>query len=94
MFAIGRIPHRQSRLDNAGVAVNPENGGIAVDVLQNLRAFTSTRSVMSPIASTHAGAIREGHAFADTVFGKRTVAVDHGDIPSAVFSHPRSAPWA
>ena len=33
-------------------------------------------------------AIREGHAFADTVFGKRTVEVDHGNIPTAVFSQP------
>jgi len=35
-------------------------------------------------------AIREGHAFADTVFGKRPVEVDHVNIPTAVFSSPRS----
>jgi glutathione reductase (NADPH) len=33
-------------------------------------------------------AIREGHAFADTVFGKRPVQVDHTTIPTAVFSQP------
>ena len=33
-------------------------------------------------------AIREGHAFADTVFGKRPVEVDHVNIPTAVFSQP------
>jgi glutathione reductase (NADPH) len=33
-------------------------------------------------------AIREGHAFADTVFGKRTTRVDHSDIPTAVFTQP------
>jgi glutathione reductase (NADPH) len=33
-------------------------------------------------------AIREGHAFADTVFGGRETAVDHGLIPTAVFSQP------
>ena len=34
-------------------------------------------------------AIREGQAFAETVFGKgEPVAVDHSCIPSAVFSHP------
>ena len=33
-------------------------------------------------------AIREGHAFADTVFGKRPVQVDHATIPTAVFSQP------
>ena len=34
-------------------------------------------------------AIREGHAFADTVFGKRAVKVDHIDIPTAVFTQPQ-----
>jgi glutathione reductase (NADPH) len=33
-------------------------------------------------------AIREGHAFADTVFGNRKVQVDHATIPTAVFSQP------
>src|SRR6201999_3816681 len=33
-------------------------------------------------------AIREGHAFADTVFGKRPVQVDHANIPTAVFCQP------
>jgi glutathione reductase (NADPH) len=33
-------------------------------------------------------AIREGHAFADTVFGGNPRTVDYGCIPSAVFSNP------
>jgi glutathione reductase (NADPH) len=33
-------------------------------------------------------AIREGHAFADTVFGNRPTRVDHADVPTAVFSQP------
>jgi glutathione reductase (NADPH) len=33
-------------------------------------------------------AIREGHAFADTVFGNKPTRVDYRCIPSAVFSHP------
>jgi glutathione reductase (NADPH) len=33
-------------------------------------------------------AIREGHAFADTVFGKKPTAVDHHSVPHAVFSQP------
>jgi glutathione reductase (NADPH) len=40
------------------------------------------RTNLTPVA------IREGHAFADTVFGKRTVEVDHSNIPTAVFSQP------
>ena len=33
-------------------------------------------------------AIREGQAFAETVFGNNPSKVDYGCIPSAVFSHP------
>ena len=33
-------------------------------------------------------AIREGHAFADTVFGGKPTRVDHADVPTAVFSEP------
>ena len=33
-------------------------------------------------------AIREGHAFADTVFGSAPVSVDHELIPTAVFATP------
>ena len=33
-------------------------------------------------------AIREGHAFADTVFGGKPTAVDHDNVPTAVFSEP------
>jgi glutathione reductase (NADPH) len=40
------------------------------------------RTNLTPVA------IREGHAFADTVFGKRSVQVDHADIPTAVFCQP------
>jgi len=33
-------------------------------------------------------AIREGQAFADTVFGGKPTTVDYSCVPSAVFSHP------
>src|SRR3546814_16687404 len=33
-------------------------------------------------------AIREGQAFADTLFGDKPTRVDYESIPSAVFSHP------
>jgi glutathione reductase (NADPH) len=90
MFAIGRHPNvRDLGLDKAGVAINPENGGIAVDhfsrtSVDNIYAIgdVTHRINLTPVA------IREGHAFADTVFGKREVRVDHADIPTAVFSQP------
>jgi glutathione reductase (NADPH) len=33
-------------------------------------------------------AIREGQAFADSLFGNKPTRVDYSSIPSAVFSHP------
>ncbi len=33
-------------------------------------------------------AIREGHAFADTVYGGKPTPVDHTNVPTAVFSEP------
>jgi glutathione reductase (NADPH) len=90
MFAIGRHPNVANLgLEKAGVAINPDNGGIAVDgfsrtSVPNVYAIgdVTHRINLTPVA------IREGHAFADTVFGKRPVQVDHADIPTAVFSQP------
>ncbi|MFL5164750.1 MAG: FAD-dependent oxidoreductase, partial [Microvirga sp.] len=42
----------------------------------------TNRANLTPIA------IREGHAFADTVFGDKATIVDHSLIPTAVFSTP------
>ena len=90
MFAIGRHPNVANLgLEKAGVAINPNNGGIAVDgwsktSAPNIYAIgdVTHRINLTPVA------IREGHAFADTVFGKRPVQVDHTNIPTAVFSQP------
>jgi glutathione reductase (NADPH) len=90
MFAIGRHPNVANMgLEKAGVAINPKNGGIAVDgwsrtSVPNIYAIgdVTHRINLTPVA------IREGHAFADTVFGKRPVEVDHSNIPTAVFSQP------
>ncbi len=90
MFAIGRHPNVANLgLEKTGVAIDPNNGGIAVDSFSrtsvpNIYAIgdVTHRINLTPVA------IREGHAFADTVFGKRPVQVDHADIPTAVFSQP------
>jgi len=90
MFAIGRHPNVGGLgLEKAGVAINPNNGGITVDSFSrtsvpNIYAIgdVTHRINLTPVA------IREGHAFADTVFGKRSVQVDHENIPTAVFSQP------
>jgi glutathione reductase (NADPH) len=90
MFAIGRHPNVANLgLEKAGVAINPSNGGVAVDSFSrssvpHIYAIgdVTHRHNLTPVA------IREGHAFADTVFGKRQVEVDHTEIPTAVFSQP------
>lgn len=90
MFAIGRHPNVANLgLEKAGVAVNPKNGGIVVDGFSQTSVphiyavgDVTNRVNLTPVA------IREGHAFADTVFGKRPVRVDHADIPTAVFTQP------
>ncbi len=90
MFAIGRHPNVANLgLEKAGVAINPNNGGIQVDSFSR----TSVPHIYAVGDVTHRinltpVAIREGHAFADTVFGKRPVQVDHTDIPTAVFCQP------
>jgi glutathione reductase (NADPH) len=90
MFAIGRHPNVANLgLEKAGVAINPSNGGIQVDSFSRASVphiyavgDVTHRINLTPVA------IREGHAFADTVFGKRSVLVDHADIPTAVFCQP------
>ncbi|MBR0695096.1 glutathione-disulfide reductase [Bradyrhizobium lablabi] len=90
MFAIGRHPNVANLgLEKAGVAINPKNGGIEVDgwsktSVDNIYAIgdVTHRVNLTPVA------IREGHAFADTVFGKRPVQVDYAMIPTAVFAQP------
>jgi glutathione reductase (NADPH) len=76
-------------LERAGVGINPKNNGVSVDnwsrtSVPNIYAIgdVTHRINLTPVA------IREGHAFADTVFGKRPVQVDHATIPTAVFSQP------
>ncbi len=89
MFATGRRPNIAGLgLDGAGVRV-AKNGGIAVDEFSRTSVphiyavgDVTNRVNLTPVA------IREGHAFADTVFGGRPTAVDHIDVPTAVFSEP------
>ena len=90
LFAIGRHPNVANLgLEKAGVAINPENGGIAVDGFSQTNVphihavgDVTHRFNLTPVA------IREGHAFADTVFGNKPTRVDHADVPTAVFSQP------
>ena len=90
MFAIGRHPAIAGLgLDKAGVVIDPKSGGIKVNEFSQTSVPSiyaigdvTNRVNLTPVA------IREGHAFADTVYGKRSVRVDHSDIATAVFTTP------
>jgi len=89
MFATGRVPNvRDLGLRDAGVHALPD-GMIPVNEysrtnLDNVFAVgdVTNRVNLTPVA------LMEGHAFADSEFGDDPRPVDHGFIPSAVFSHP------
>ena len=89
MFATGRRPNTDGLgLDAAGIDLD-DKGAIPVDA-DNRSACDSIYAVgdvtnrvqLTPVA------IREGQAFADTIFGGKPHQVDYSCIPSAVFSHP------
>jgi len=89
VLAIGRDPATQGLgLENAGVDMD-EKGAVKVDAFsktsaENIYAVgdVTNRVNLTPVA------IREGAAFAETVFGGRPMAFDHEDIASAVFTQP------
>jgi len=89
VYATGRVPNTAGlRLMEAGVDMD-DVGAIKVDrfsatAVPSIHAVgdVTNRINLTPVA------IREGHAFADTVFGGRPTDVDHALVPSAVFSTP------
>ena len=89
MFAIGRDPNtRNVGLEAAGVKANAA-GAVAVDDYSrsSVPSIYAIGDVTHRLALTPV-AIREGHAFADTVFGNKPTKADHVNVPSAVFSEP------
>jgi glutathione reductase (NADPH) len=89
MFATGRKPNVAGLgLDAAGVEVNAK-GAIVVDDFSRTSAphIYAVGDVTDRVALTPV-AIREGHAFADTVYGGKPTPVDHKNVPTAVFSEP------
>ena len=89
MFATGRVPNTEGLgLAATGVELG-QKGEIKVDRFSRTSVDSiyavgdvTDRVQLTPVA------IREGQAFAETVFGARPTAVDHSCIPAAVFSHP------
>lgn len=89
MFATGRTPNTGSLgLEKAGVKLG-DRGEVLVDAnsrtsAENIYAVgdVTDRVNLTPVA------IREGHAFADSVFGQKPWAMEHDLVPTAVFSTP------
>ena len=89
LYATGRAPNSQGLgLEALGVEIG-RNGEIKVDgwsqtAVPSIYAVgdVTDRINLTPVA------IREGHAFADTIFRGVPVQADHALVPSAVFTQP------
>ena len=89
LMATGRTPNTKGLgLEEAGVELD-DKGAIKVDERNQSSAPSifavgdvTDRIQLTPVA------IREGQAFADSVFGDKPTVVDYSNVPSAVFSHP------
>ncbi len=89
MYATGRIPNTAGLgLESAGVELAGK-GEVKVDAYSQTTApniyavgDVTDRMNLTPVA------IREGAAFAETVFNNTPTAVDHSNIATAVFSQP------
>jgi glutathione reductase (NADPH) len=89
LFATGRKPNIEGLgLELVGVETD-EKGAIRVNEYNktNVESIYAVGDVTNRVQLTPV-AIREGHAFADTVFGGNPRTVDYNCIPSAVFSQP------
>ncbi|MEL1250058.1 glutathione-disulfide reductase [Aurantiacibacter gilvus] len=89
LIAAGRTPNTEGLgLDNAGIELG-KKGEIPVDEYNRTScpSIYAVGDVTDRVALTPV-AIREGHAFADTVFGDNPRTVNYDAIPSAVFSQP------
>ncbi len=93
LCALGRHPNTAGLgLEAVGVRTREPGGAIEVDRFSRSSVASifavgdvTDRANLTPVA------IAEGRAFADTEFGGREQAVDHGLIATAVFSQPQIA---
>jgi glutathione reductase (NADPH) len=89
MYATGRIPNSMEiGLENVGITPTP-HGAVPVNEYSQTEVPSiyavgdvTNRVNLTPVA------IREGQAFAETVFGGKPTTVNHSLIPKAVFAQP------
>ena len=92
IWATGRAPYTGGLgLEDTGVHRRP-NGAIVVDEWSqsSVPSIFAVGDVTDRVNLTPV-AIREGHAFADTIFGGRARKVSHVNIASAVYLRPHEA---
>lgn len=92
LWAIGRTPNTKGLgLEEVGVDLDKDGAVVVGDDNQSsVPGIYAVGDVTNRVQLTPV-AIREGHAFADTVFGGKPRIIDYANIPSAVFSHPQIA---
>ncbi|MEJ0086025.1 MAG: glutathione-disulfide reductase [Pseudomonadota bacterium] len=89
LHAIGRVPNTAGLgLERAGVKLD-DAGAVIVDEFSqsNVPSIYAVGDVTNRMNLTPV-AIRDGHAFADTIYNNRPTPVDHSTVPSAVFGRP------
>lgn len=89
LMAIGRVPKTDGLgLEQVGITLDAD-GAVVVDAHSrtNVPSIYAVGDVTNRVQLTPV-AIREGHAFADTVFGNAPRTVDYETIPTAVFANP------
>jgi glutathione reductase (NADPH) len=89
LFAVGRKPLTEGLgLERAGVKLDAAGAVIVNEFSQSSAPSiyaigdVTNRMNLTPVA------IRDGHAFADTIYNSRPTPVDHSTVPSAVFGRP------
>jgi glutathione reductase (NADPH) len=89
LYATGRVPNTDGLgLQALGLTLG-RKGQVPVDAYSQtaIPSIFAVGDVTDRVNLTPV-AIREGHAFADTVFGAKPTVFDHGLIASAVFTQP------
>ena len=89
LYAIGRDPNTSGlgldragvKLDDAGAVIVNEFSKTCVESVYAIGDVTN-RMNLTPVA------IRDGHAFANTLYNNLPTPVDHSFVPSAVFGRP------
>ncbi|MBX9926816.1 MAG: glutathione-disulfide reductase, partial [Hyphomicrobiaceae bacterium] len=89
MVATGRVPNTDALgLERAGVVLGA-NGRVVVDAdsRTSVSSIYAVGDVTDRLSLTPV-AIREGHAFADYLFGSKTWSAEYDMVPTGVFSTP------